>query len=45
MEKRKQKEQLVAPDFTLKDTWGNPVRLSDFRGKQPVVLVFTRGFI
>ena len=34
-----------APDFELKDTRGNLVRLSDFCGKQPVVLVMTRGFI
>jgi len=29
-----------APDFTLKDQHGNDVTLSDFRGKQNVVLVF-----
>lgn len=29
-----------APDFTLKDTHGNEVTLSDFRGKQNVVVVF-----
>jgi len=29
-----------APDFTLKDQAGNDVSLSDYRGKQPVVLVF-----
>ena len=29
-----------APDFTLKDSAGNDVRLSDFRGRQNVVLVF-----
>ena len=33
-----------APDFALVDTAGCEVRLSDFRGKQPVVLVFNRGF-
>lgn len=33
-----------APDFTLKDTQGRQVSLSDYRGR-PVVLVFTRGFI
>jgi peroxiredoxin len=35
----------AAPDFELKDTRGETVRLSDFRGKQPVVLVMTRGFV
>jgi cytochrome oxidase Cu insertion factor (SCO1/SenC/PrrC family) len=29
-----------APDFTLNDTNGKPVRLSDFRGKKNVVLAF-----
>lgn len=29
-----------APDFELKDQDRNPVKLSDFRGKQNVVLVF-----
>lgn len=31
----------VAPDFELKDVNGeNTVRLSDYRGKQPVALIF-----
>ncbi len=29
-----------APDFELKDTQGNTVRLADFAGKKPVVLSF-----
>jgi thioredoxin-dependent peroxiredoxin len=29
-----------APDFTLSDTEGNQVKLSDFRGKKNVVLAF-----
>jgi peroxiredoxin len=38
-------ETLSAPDFALKDTNGNTIHLSDYRGKQAVVLVFNRGFI
>lgn len=34
----------LAPDFTLQDHNGNPVRLSEARGKTPVVLVFYRGY-
>ncbi len=33
-----------APDFTLPDFKGQPVRLSDFRGKSHILLVFNRGF-
>ncbi|PYS71771.1 MAG: hypothetical protein DMF69_09350 [Acidobacteria bacterium] len=29
-----------APDFTLRDTGGKPVKLSDFKGKKNVVLAF-----
>lgn len=32
-----------APDFTLESLAGPPVTLSQFRGKQNVVLVFYRG--
>ena len=30
----------IAPDFTLTDTNGQPVKLSDFRGKKNVTLAF-----
>jgi len=30
----------AAPDFTLTDTAGKPVTLSDYRGKKSVVLAF-----
>jgi len=33
-----------APDFTLNDFQGQPIKLSDFFGKKNVVLVFNRGF-
>jgi peroxiredoxin len=34
----------LAPDFTAVDSEGMTVRLSDYRGKKNVVLVFNRGF-
>ncbi len=34
----------VAPDFTLEDQNGQKVKLSEARGKSPVVLVFYRGY-
>lgn len=34
----------IAPDFTLSDFQGETVRLSDFRDKSHVLLVFNRGF-
>jgi peroxiredoxin len=35
----------MAPDFELVDTQGRTVKLSDYRDRQPVVLVLTRGFV
>jgi peroxiredoxin len=35
----------TAPDFTLADTNGQAVTISDFRGDRHVVLVFNRGFM
>jgi cytochrome oxidase Cu insertion factor (SCO1/SenC/PrrC family) len=29
-----------APDFTLTDTAGKPIKLSDFKGKKNVILAF-----
>ena len=34
----------AAPDFTLTDYRGTPVRLADFRGRKNVLLVFNRTF-
>jgi len=33
-----------APDFEAADLEGKPVRLSDYRGKNHVVVVLLRGF-
>ena len=33
-----------APDFSLEDFQGRPIRLADYRQAQHVVLVFNRGF-
>ncbi|MBM3204409.1 peroxiredoxin [Candidatus Uhrbacteria bacterium] len=43
MQKRELRVGLKAPDFTLKDSSGKLVRLSEFRGKSPVLLVFYPG--
>ncbi len=34
----------IAPDFTLEDRSGHKVTLSDARAKNPIVLVFYRGY-
>lgn len=41
----KQLQGLPAPDFTLEDLHGQPVKLSSFQGRQHVALVFSRGFM
>jgi cytochrome oxidase Cu insertion factor (SCO1/SenC/PrrC family) len=33
-----------APDFTLEDSDGKTITLSDYRGKKSVLLVFYRGY-
>ncbi len=38
------KTATLAPDFTANDSEGRTIRLSDYRGKKNVVLVFNRGF-
>lgn len=39
------KQFKLAPNFELPDFDGHSVRLSDFKGKKNLVLVFLRGFM
>jgi peroxiredoxin len=41
----KVKVNMAVADFTLDDWQGNPVSLSDYKGKKHVVLVLNRGFM
>jgi len=34
----------VAPDFTATDSEGRTIKLSDYKGKKNIALVFNRGF-
>ncbi|MFA5316853.1 MAG: hypothetical protein WC369_05465 [Dehalococcoidales bacterium] len=34
----------IAPDFSAIDTEGSKIKLSEYRGKKNVMLVFNRGF-
>jgi len=38
-------ESKPAPDFELADSEGRQVRLSNYKGKKHVVLIFNRGFV
>jgi peroxiredoxin len=38
------KQATLAPDFTATDSEDRVIRLSDYKGRRHVVLVFNRGF-
>lgn len=38
-------ENRIAPDFALVDFRGSTVRLSNYRGRKHILLVFNRGFM
>ena len=38
------KQLKTAPDFTASDSGGRSIKLSEYRGKKNVMLVFNRGF-
>jgi peroxiredoxin len=39
-----EKQTPTAPDFSATDSEGRLIKLSDYKGKKNVVLVFNRGF-
>jgi len=39
------KQAKTAPEFSVNDSEGNTIRLSDYQGKKNVLLVFNRGFV
>ena len=41
---KSQNEAALAPDFSATDSEGRTVKLSDYKGKKNVFLVFNRGF-
>ncbi len=41
---KKLQTDIVAPNFSHPDMNGEQVRLSDYKGRQNVLLVFNRGF-
>mgnify|MGYP006310455337 FL=1 len=44
MNNNRVKKGETPPDFTLENTEGEQISLSDFKGKKNVYLVFNRGF-
>jgi peroxiredoxin len=41
---RDKKQYKIAPNFNASDTEGRSIRLSEYKGKKNVMLVFNRGF-
>jgi len=38
------RQATIAPDFTMTDSEGRTIRLSDYKGRKHVVVVLNRGF-